>query len=101
MKTVVVNGPTATVDGRKVIHLCSNDYLGLSQNKQVIKKTRESLQEISQCSSRLIAGNHPVITTVWVNLGVTWCTQNFRNLNKNDFIMAAKTDAIYKNYQQS
>ena len=61
MKTVVVNGPTATVDGRKVVHLCSNDYLGLSQNRQVIKKTIESLQEISQCSSRLISGNQPVI----------------------------------------
>jgi glycine C-acetyltransferase len=56
---VVVSGPTATVDGRDVIHLCSNDYLGLSQNKQVIKKTVESLHEVSQCSSRLIAGNHP------------------------------------------
>lgn len=47
------------VDGIDVIHLCSNDYLGLSQNNQVIKKTIEALQEVSQCSSRLIAGNHP------------------------------------------
>jgi glycine C-acetyltransferase len=61
MKTVVVKGPTATVDGKQVIHLCSNDYLGLSQNRQVVRKTIESLREISQCSSRLIAGNNPVI----------------------------------------
>jgi glycine C-acetyltransferase len=58
---VVVSGPTATVEGRHVIHLCSNDYLGLSQNKQVIKKTLKALHEVSQCSSRLIAGNHPKI----------------------------------------
>lgn len=61
MKTVVVKGPTALVDGKKVIHLCSNDYLGLSQNRLVIKKTLEALREVSQCSSRLIAGNHPKI----------------------------------------
>lgn len=51
----------ALVNGKEVIHLCSNDYLGLSQNRQVIKKTIHSLQEVSQCSSRLIAGNHPKI----------------------------------------
>jgi glycine C-acetyltransferase len=61
LRTVEVKGPTAIVNGKKVIHLCSNDYLGLSQNNQVIKKTIESLREVSQCSSRLIAGNHPKI----------------------------------------
>ena len=55
----MARGATATVDGRHVIHLCSNDYLGLSQNRHVISKTVESLYEVSQCSSRLIAGNHP------------------------------------------
>jgi glycine C-acetyltransferase len=58
---VVVKGATATVDGRHAIHLCSNDYLGLSQNKHVINKTVEALYEVSQCSSRLIAGNHPKV----------------------------------------
>jgi len=61
LKTVIVEGPTAIVDGREVVHFCSNDYLGLSQNKQVIKKTVQTLHEISQCSSRLIAGNHPQV----------------------------------------
>lgn len=61
LRTVEVEGPAAVVDGKEVIHLCSNDYLGLSQNKQVIKKTIKALQEVSQCSSRLIAGNHPTI----------------------------------------
>jgi glycine C-acetyltransferase len=62
LRTVVVRGPTALVDGKEVVHLCSNDYLGLSQNKQVVKKTIEALHEVSQCSSRLIAGSHPKIT---------------------------------------
>jgi glycine C-acetyltransferase len=61
LRTVAINGPIALVDGKEVIHLCSNDYLGLSQNKQVVKKTVQALHEVSQCSSRLIAGNHPKI----------------------------------------
>jgi glycine C-acetyltransferase len=61
LRTVVVGGPTALVDGREVIHLCSNDYLGLSQNRQVIKRAAHALRQVSQCSSRLIAGNHPRI----------------------------------------
>jgi glycine C-acetyltransferase len=62
LRTVVARGPTANVDGKEVINLCSNDYLGLSQNKEVIEKTIRALnKEVSQCSSRLIAGNHPGI----------------------------------------
>ncbi len=61
LRSVVVHGPNATVDGHETIHLCSNDYLGLSRNKSVIEKTIEVLNEVSQCSSRLIAGNHPTI----------------------------------------
>lgn len=61
LRSVVVHGPNATVDGHETIHLCSNDYLGLSRNKSVIEKIIEVLNEVSQCSSRLIAGNHPTI----------------------------------------
>jgi glycine C-acetyltransferase len=61
LRTVVARGPTAKVDGQEVINLCSNDYLGLSKNKQVIEKTITALHEVSQCSSRLLAGNHPKI----------------------------------------
>jgi glycine C-acetyltransferase len=59
LKTVIPRGATALVNGREVINFCSNDYLGLSTDKQVIEKTIASMQEVSQCSSRLIAGNHP------------------------------------------
>ena len=42
---------------KKVINLCSNDYLGLSQKNFILTKTREALKQVSQCSSRLISGN--------------------------------------------
>ena len=61
LRTLVANGPTAKVDGKEVINLCSNDYLGLSQNTHVVEKTVRALKQVSQCSSRLIAGNHPRI----------------------------------------
>ncbi len=61
LKAVDVRGPIAMVNGRPAIHLCSNDYLGLSQDRRVIDKTIKSLRQVSQCSSRLIAGNDPEI----------------------------------------
>ena len=43
-------------------------------------------------------GHHPRLTTEWGKVGVTWWTHKIKNLHKNDFIMAAKTDAIYKKF---
>jgi glycine C-acetyltransferase len=55
--TVEVLGAKVLVDGVKKIHLCSNDYLGLSRNPRVIGEAISTLEHISQCSSRLVAGN--------------------------------------------
>ena len=55
--TVEVLGAKVLVDGVKKIHLCSNDYLGLSRNPRVIEEAISTLDHISQCSSRLVAGN--------------------------------------------
>ena len=59
LKAVNIKGSIAIINGKEAVNFCSNDYLGLSQNKQVLKKTIERLRQISQCSSRLIAGNDP------------------------------------------
>ena len=45
-------------------------------------------------------GHHPRLTTEWGKVAVTWWTHKIRNLHKNDFIMAAKTDGIYRKYAQ-
>lgn len=58
-QTVEVYGARVLVDGIEKIHLCSNDYLGLSRNPLVINEALSSLRHISQCSSRLVAGNAP------------------------------------------
>lgn len=40
------------------------------------------------------AGHHPAILTEWGRVTVTWWTHKIRGLHVNDFIMAAKTDAL-------
>ncbi len=41
-------------------------------------------------------GHHPRLTTEWGRVAVTWWTHKIRNLHRNDFIMAAKTDRLYE-----
>jgi 4a-hydroxytetrahydrobiopterin dehydratase len=39
-------------------------------------------------------GHHPALLTEWGRVTVTWWTHKIRGLHRNDFIMAAKTDAL-------
>ncbi|MBW4558303.1 MAG: 4a-hydroxytetrahydrobiopterin dehydratase [Trichormus sp. ATA11-4-KO1] len=39
-------------------------------------------------------GHHPALLTEWGKVTVTWWTHAIHGLHRNDFIMAAKTDAI-------
>jgi 4a-hydroxytetrahydrobiopterin dehydratase len=38
--------------------------------------------------------HHPAILTEWGRVTVTWWTHAIRGLHRNDFVMAAKTDAL-------
>ena len=40
-------------------------------------------------------GHHPRLVTEWGRVTVTWWTHKIRNLHRNDFIMAAKSDQLY------
>jgi 4a-hydroxytetrahydrobiopterin dehydratase len=40
-------------------------------------------------------GHHPALLTEWGRVTVTWWTHKIKGLHRNDFIMAARTDAIY------
>ena len=39
-------------------------------------------------------GHHPALLTEWGRVTVTWWTHKIRGLHRNDFIMAAKSDAL-------
>ena len=39
-------------------------------------------------------GHHPAILTEWGKVTVSWWTHAIKGLHVNDFIMAAKTDAL-------
>jgi 4a-hydroxytetrahydrobiopterin dehydratase len=40
-------------------------------------------------------GHHPALLTEWGKVSVSWWTHKIKGLHKNDFVMAAKTDALY------
>jgi 4a-hydroxytetrahydrobiopterin dehydratase len=40
-------------------------------------------------------GHHPDILTEWGKVKISWWTHKIKGLHKNDFVMAAKTDALY------
>jgi 4a-hydroxytetrahydrobiopterin dehydratase len=41
-------------------------------------------------------GHHPLITLTWGEVIVEWWTHNIKGLHNNDFIMAAKTDELFR-----
>ncbi len=43
-------------------------------------------------------GHHPRLTTEWGRVTVTWWTHAIRDLHRNDFIMASKTDLLYQRF---
>ena len=40
--------------------------------------------------------HHPALLTEWGRTTVTWWTHKIKGLHQNDFIMAAKTDQLYR-----
>jgi len=43
-------------------------------------------------------GHHPQIRLEWGKVTVSWWTHAIRNLHRNDFIMAARTDQIFRSH---
>ncbi len=75
----VMSAPTGTIhlDGRDVVLLGSNNYLGLSTHPQVIAAAVEATQVFGTgaSGSRLISGNNERYTTLETNLATTKHTE--------------------------
>ena len=75
----VMSAPTGTVnlDGRDVVLLGSNNYLGLSTHPQVITAAIEATRTFGTgaSGSRLISGNNELYTTLEANLAKTKNTE--------------------------
>ncbi|MCP5350885.1 MAG: 4a-hydroxytetrahydrobiopterin dehydratase [Oceanospirillaceae bacterium] len=41
-------------------------------------------------------GHHPALLTEWGKVTVSWWSHKIKGLHKNDFVMAAKTDALFQ-----
>jgi 4a-hydroxytetrahydrobiopterin dehydratase len=41
-------------------------------------------------------GHHPALLVEWGRVTVTWWSHKIKGLHRNDFIMAAKTDLLYR-----
>jgi len=54
-----VKGARITIDGRRLINFCSNNYLGLANDPKVLKKAAEMLKRYGSGAgaSRLVSGN--------------------------------------------
>lgn len=61
LRKIKVSNPFAYINGKRYLLLSSNDYLGLSRDERVLNAIKDSLEQASQCSSRLIAGNDPLL----------------------------------------
>ena len=75
----VMSAPTGTIslDGRDVVLLGSNNYLGLSTHPQVITAAVEATRTFGTgaSGSRLISGNNELYTTLETNLAKTKNTE--------------------------
>ena len=56
------SGVRIKINGKKLINFCSNNYLGLSNDPRVVKKTSEILEKfgVGAGASRLVSGNFKV-----------------------------------------
>jgi 4a-hydroxytetrahydrobiopterin dehydratase len=43
-------------------------------------------------------GHHPALLTEWGRVAVSWWTHAIGGLHRNDFILAARTDTLYKEH---
>ena len=75
-----------------VVKESAKTYLKKSYQFDNFKKAMAFTQAVGEIAEA--EGHHPVLTTEWGKVTVTWWTHAINGLHQNDFIMAAKTDEL-------
>ena len=97
------DSPPVTQDEMETLHRLVSDW-GLITEDGIIKLDRRfnfpDFQQALDFTVMLGAlaeeeGHHPRLVTEWGGVTVTWWTHKIRNLHRNDFVMAAKSDTLY------
>jgi len=67
------------------------------ERKFKFKNFKEALEFTNRVGELAEAeDHHPALLTEWGSVTVTWWTHSVGGLHRNDFIMAARTDEIYR-----
>ena len=101
--------PKVTIDEMEIYHKQVLNWVIIEresvQRLERVYKFKDFVSALSftQKVGRLAEdeGHHPAILTEWGSVGVAWWTHKIQGLHRNDFIMAAKTDEIYKDFANS
>jgi 4a-hydroxytetrahydrobiopterin dehydratase len=77
-------------------HIVEHDGIGSLQRVFTFGSFAEALAFTDRVGALAQAeGHHPAILTEWGRVRVSWWTHALKGLHRNDFIMAARTDALY------
>ena len=78
-------------------HLLDVDGIRRLQRVFMFDDFRQALTSTNRVGERTEReGHHAALLTEWGRTTVTWWTHKIKGLHRNDFIMAAKTDDLYR-----
>jgi 4a-hydroxytetrahydrobiopterin dehydratase len=76
-------------------HVIQVDGITRLQRTFILKNFAEALAFTNKVGVLAEAeDHHPALLTEWGKVTVTWWTHKIKGLHQNDFIMAARTDAL-------
>lgn len=75
-----------------IIEVDGESRLNRTYNFEDFKTAIEFTNRVGEAAEE--EGHHPTLLTEWGKVTVNWWTHAIFGLHRNDFIMAAKTDAI-------
>ena len=97
------DSPPVTQEEMDILHPLVSDWSLITENG--IKKLDRDFsfpdfQQALDFTVRVGAlaedeGHHPRLVTEWGRVKITWWTHKIRDLHRNDFVMAAKSDTLF------